>query len=70
VSASLRDVARRAGVSVPTASRVLSGSDYPVGDELRKKVQRAAAEVDYVPNVHARALLGGGYARSACWPAT
>ena len=60
MSASLRDVARRAGVSVPTASRVLSGSDYPVGDELRQKVQRAAAEVDYVPNVHARALLGGG----------
>jgi len=55
----LRDVARRAGVSAPTASRVLSGSDYPVAAELRERVERAAHELDYVPNAQARALLRG-----------
>lgn len=59
MSANLRDVAHRAGVSVPTASRVLSGSGYPVGQELRARVQRAANELDYVPNAQARTLLGG-----------
>ncbi|GAA4288063.1 LacI family DNA-binding transcriptional regulator [Georgenia daeguensis] len=55
----LRDVARHAGVSAPTASRVLSGSDYPVAPELRERVERAARELDYVPNAQARALLRG-----------
>ncbi|MGH3585323.1 MAG: LacI family DNA-binding transcriptional regulator [Pseudonocardia sp.] len=59
MAVNLRDVARRAGVSVPTASRVLSGSDYTVAAELRERVERAAAELRYVPNAHARALLGG-----------
>ncbi|WP_169579508.1 LacI family DNA-binding transcriptional regulator [Ruania albidiflava] len=55
----LRDVAHRAGVSVPTASRVLSGSDYPVAQDLRARVLDAARELDYVPNAQAQALLRG-----------
>ncbi|WP_277050577.1 LacI family DNA-binding transcriptional regulator, partial [Ruania albidiflava] len=55
----LRDVAHRAGVSVPTASRVLSGSDYPVAQNLRARVVEAARELDYVPNAQAQALLRG-----------
>jgi LacI family transcriptional regulator len=62
VAVNLRDVARRAGVSVPTASRVLSGSEYTVAAELRARVERAAHELHYVPNAHARALLGGNLA--------
>jgi LacI family transcriptional regulator len=62
VAVNLRDVARRAGVSVPTASRVLSGSDYTVRAELRARVEQAARELHYVPNAHARALLGGNLA--------
>jgi len=62
VAVNLRDVARRAGVSVPTASRVLSGSDYAVRPELRARVEQAARELHYVPNAHARALLGGNLA--------
>src|SRR5699024_10923527 len=52
-------VAQRAGVSVPTASRVLSGSSYPVVEELRLRVQRVAEELDYVPNAQAQGLLRG-----------
>ncbi|GAA4915687.1 LacI family transcriptional regulator [Stackebrandtia albiflava] len=56
--ATIRDVAARAGVSVATASRVLSGSDYPVTGRMRGKVLRAVDELDYVANAHARALSG------------
>jgi LacI family transcriptional regulator len=55
----LQDVARRAGVSVPTASRVLGGSDRPVGQENRQRVLAAAAELRYVPDAAARAMRRG-----------
>ena len=55
----IRDVAERAGVSVATASRVLSGN-YPVPQTTRARVLRAAQALDYVANAHARALVGGG----------
>lgn len=57
--ANLKDVAQQAGVSVPTASRVLSGSDYPVVADLRERVEAAARELDYVPNAQAQGLLRG-----------
>lgn len=47
--ASLRDVARRAGVSVATASRVASGA-HPVRPETRERVERAMRELLYVPS--------------------
>lgn len=53
---SLRDVARRAGVSVSTASRVLSGSSHPVSEATRKLVLEAAEELGFEPNRLARAL--------------
>ncbi|GAA4430625.1 LacI family DNA-binding transcriptional regulator [Georgenia halophila] len=59
MAVNLRDVARLAGVSVPTASRVLSGSDYPVAEDLRARVAEAAEKLDYVPNAQAQALLHG-----------
>jgi LacI family transcriptional regulator len=55
----LKDVAQRAGVSVPTASRVLSGSTYPVVEDLRARVKAAALDLDYVPNAQAQGLLRG-----------
>jgi LacI family transcriptional regulator len=55
----IREVAERAGVSVATVSRVLSGN-YPVPQATRTRVLRAARALDYVANAHARALVGGG----------
>ncbi|WP_228034777.1 LacI family DNA-binding transcriptional regulator, partial [Streptomyces spongiae] len=55
----IREVAERAGVSVATVSRVLSGN-YPVPPATRARVLRAARDLDYVANAHARALVGGG----------
>ena len=46
--ASLRDVAQHAGVSVATASRVVSGSDG-VRSETRERVERAMRELLYIP---------------------
>ncbi|WP_129669803.1 LacI family DNA-binding transcriptional regulator [Phytoactinopolyspora endophytica] len=53
----ITDVAERAGVSVPTVSRVVAGN-YPVAAATRAKVMRAIRELDYVANAHARALAG------------
>jgi LacI family transcriptional regulator len=52
----LDDVARLAGVSPATASRVLSKSPRGVRPELRDKVLAAASRLSYTPNPHARAL--------------
>ena len=54
--ATLADVARRAGVSPATASRIISGSTKLVTDELRARVLRAVDELQYVPNAHAQLL--------------
>jgi len=49
------DVAKRAGVSVSTASRVLSGHGYAAAI-TRQRVLTAAEELGYVPNQVARSL--------------
>jgi DNA-binding LacI/PurR family transcriptional regulator len=46
--ATLRDVARKAGVSVATASRVVNGNPV-VRPETRERVERAMRELLYVP---------------------
>jgi LacI family transcriptional regulator len=54
---SLSDVASSAGVSLATASRVLSGSHHPVAEGTRQRVLSAAARLDFVPNLVARGLV-------------
>ncbi|MFZ3572811.1 LacI family DNA-binding transcriptional regulator [Streptomyces sp. BH097] len=54
----LRDVARRAGVSIRTVSNVVNAS-VPVSDELRTRVEVALEELDYRPNLVARNLRHG-----------
>jgi LacI family transcriptional regulator len=56
-STTIREVAERAGVSVATVSRILSGT-YPAAPATRAKVMKAVEELDYVANHHARALQG------------
>ncbi|GER92092.1 LacI family transcriptional regulator [Dictyobacter vulcani] len=53
---SIVDVARKAGVSIATASRVISSSTYPVSATTREKVLAAAKELKYMPNSLARSL--------------
>ena len=55
--ASITEVARLAGVSTATASRVVSLSDYPVSPATRERVLEAARALDYVPNALARGRL-------------
>jgi LacI family transcriptional regulator len=63
MSARLHDVALRAGVSVATASRVISGRIEGVSPARREAVLRAVAELHYVPNAHAQALARAGTAQ-------
>ncbi|QSB15349.1 LacI family DNA-binding transcriptional regulator [Natronosporangium hydrolyticum] len=52
----LEQVARRAGVSRATVSRVVNGSTR-VAAPIREQVNRAVAELGYVPNYAARSLV-------------
>ncbi len=55
---SIRDVAKRAGVSIATVSRAVN--HIPTVDpELAKRVWMAIDEVGYLPNTQARALVSG-----------
>jgi LacI family transcriptional regulator len=57
-SVTLTDVARRAGVSVATASKALNARDE-VAPETRRRVLQAADELSFQPNVLARGLISG-----------
>ncbi len=54
----IADVARLAGVSLPTVSRVLTGKT-PVSPKMRARVSQAMEELGYRPNGAARALVSG-----------
>ena len=56
----MKDVARHAGVSQSTVSRVLSGNDagIAIGEETKERVQAAVKELGYYPNLHAGSLRG------------
>ncbi|KTD87339.1 LacI family DNA-binding transcriptional regulator [Paenibacillus etheri] len=51
----IKDVAKKAGVSVATVSRVINESGY-VNIDTRKKVEAAIKEMNYTPNEVARSL--------------
>ncbi len=55
----LQDVADRAGVSLSTASRVVSDGPRRVGRQLALRVNRAVAELGYTANLQARAVATG-----------
>ncbi len=60
--ATLDDVARAAGVSRSTASRVIAGTGF-ASPIARERVRTAAERLGYVPNTAARALVRGGGVR-------
>ena len=55
---SISDIAKKAGVSKSTVSRVINHHPY-VSDETRQKVMDLIAELDYMPNQLARDLSRG-----------
>lgn len=54
--ASIRDVAKKAGVAACTVSRVLNGT-ATVSPETRVKIEKAMKELDYIPNELARGMF-------------
>ncbi|WP_343320208.1 LacI family DNA-binding transcriptional regulator [Arthrobacter sp. TMP15] len=56
VPVKLTEVARQAGVSLATASRVLNGSSRTPAPDIAERVKAAAEELGYVANAQAQAL--------------
>src|SRR5437870_7401370 len=54
----MREVAKRAGVSLATVSRVLNDTEY-ISEETRRRVLTVVREFNYFKNVHARRLATG-----------
>ena len=54
--ATIKDVAKRAGVAVSTVSYALSGA-RPISNDTRQRIQQAIEELDYHPNRLARAMI-------------
>jgi predicted RNA-binding Zn ribbon-like protein len=64
----LVDVASRAGVSIKTVSNVVNERPF-VADATRARVQSVIDELDYHPNLAARALASGGRGAASIRPA-
>jgi len=56
--ANIIEVAKRAGVSPTTVSRVLNNSSHSVNSETRERVLEAVKTLNFVPNPLAKGLLG------------
>jgi LacI family transcriptional regulator len=54
----LKDIARDLGVSTVTVSKVLRGRT-DIGQKTRERVLKRMSELNYQPNMLARALAGG-----------
>ncbi len=57
-SVTIADVAKAAGVSIPTVSRTLNDKE-DVADETRERIQAAIRDLGYAPHAPARRLRGG-----------
>jgi LacI family transcriptional regulator len=60
ISSTIRDVARRAGVSIATVSRYINKT-VPVSSEVGEKIQKSMIALDFVPNTAARNLAKKKY---------
>ncbi len=54
--ATLTEIAKVAGVSIATVSRVLNNVDHPINEKTRQRIMKLAAELNYQPNLVARSL--------------
>ena len=62
----IADIAKRAGVSVNTVSRALSGKDG-VSEETRAKIVKIARELNYRPNLLGVVCARTGLTSSVSW---
>jgi DNA-binding LacI/PurR family transcriptional regulator len=56
MSVTLEEIAKAAGFSIPTVSRALTNSKYPVSPATRKRILEVAQAMGYKPNMAARSL--------------
>ena len=56
MSVTLEDISKATGFSIPTVSRVLSNSRYPVNSVTRQRILEVAQALGYRPNLAARGL--------------
>ncbi|OPJ56502.1 LacI family DNA-binding transcriptional regulator [Alkalithermobacter paradoxus] len=56
MTVTIKDVAKKSGVSISTVSRVINNSK-PVSNEIRQRVMSVIKETGYVPNPVARSLV-------------
>nr|3CTP_A Chain A, Periplasmic binding protein/LacI transcriptional regulator [Alkaliphilus metalliredigens QYMF]3CTP_B Chain B, Periplasmic binding protein/LacI transcriptional regulator [Alkaliphilus metalliredigens QYMF] len=54
--ANIREIAKRAGISIATVSRHLNNTGY-VSEDAREKIQKVVDELNYTPNALARAMF-------------
>lgn len=57
MATTIKDIARRAGVSTATVSKVLNRKDTFIGEETRNRIREIARELNYTPNSFARSLV-------------
>lgn len=55
MASTIKDVSKRANVSISTVSHVINGTRF-VSDEVTQRVRDAIEEVEYVPNIIAKSL--------------
>lgn len=53
---SLKDIAKKSGVSITAVSKVLNDSPIRIGSKKRKRILSVAKKLNYKPNIVARAL--------------
>jgi DNA-binding LacI/PurR family transcriptional regulator len=56
MAVTLKDIAARTGLSIPTVHQIISGYAVSFSKETRKRVLEVAKEMDYRPNLSARSL--------------
>ena len=57
MATTIKDVAREAGVSITTVSKVLNGNDHDIGRDTRENVLEVVARLHYVRSSSARSLV-------------
>ena len=57
MSVTIKDIARKVGVSIATVSMVINNKDSRISDRTKRKINDAVKELNYHPNLAARSLM-------------